>query len=221
MIGSSFRLEQQDAIDFLKTIGSDSVDLFITDPAYESLEKHRKIGTTTRLTKQWFDIFPNTRYTDLFTEMFRVLKNNRHCYVFCDQETMFVIKPIAEACGFKWKKALIWDKVAIGMGYTFRAQHEMIVYLEKGKRKLNSNSISDVLSYKRISKSDYPTQKPIDLAKVLINQSTFPGELIMDPFMGSGFVGVGSLQEKRLFWGNDISPVAYSLSSAKMLLDEY
>lgn len=38
-----------DAITWLRTIESNSVDLVITDPPYESLEKHRKIGTTTRL----------------------------------------------------------------------------------------------------------------------------------------------------------------------------
>ena len=38
-----------DAIAWLKTLESNSVDLVITDPPYESLEKHRKIGTTTRL----------------------------------------------------------------------------------------------------------------------------------------------------------------------------
>lgn len=221
MIGNSFRLEQQDAITFLKTIANDSVDLFITDPAYESLEKHRKIGTTTRLTNQWFDIFPNSRYKDLFTEMYRVLKKDRHCYVFCDQETMFVIKPIAEACGFKFWKPIVWDKVAIGLGYHFRCQHEFILFFEKGKRKLNSNSVSDVLKFKRIANGDYPTQKPVDLAKVLVQQSSFAGELVVDPFMGSGFVGVGALQEKRLFWGNDISSVAHSLSSAKIILDDF
>ena len=43
------QISNLDAIDWLKTLDSSSVDLVITDPPYESLEKHRKIGTTTRL----------------------------------------------------------------------------------------------------------------------------------------------------------------------------
>ncbi|MES9336884.1 hypothetical protein ABEQ65_13290, partial [Cutibacterium acnes] len=60
-----------DAITWLRTIESNSVDLVITDPPYESLEKHRKIGTTTRLknskssSNQWFEIFPNERFEEL------------------------------------------------------------------------------------------------------------------------------------------------------------
>ena len=45
----SFKLDNEDAILWLKRQKDSSIDLLITDPPYESLEKHRKIGTTTRL----------------------------------------------------------------------------------------------------------------------------------------------------------------------------
>ncbi|MEH8441367.1 DNA methyltransferase, partial [Klebsiella pneumoniae] len=89
-----------DAVEWLKTLPSGSVDMVVTDPPYESLEKHRKIGTTTRLkvskssSNEWFSIFPNDRFESLLSEIHRVLKNNRHFYIFCDQETMFLLKPI-------------------------------------------------------------------------------------------------------------------------------
>lgn len=75
-----FRLANADAVARLKTLPRDSVDLFITDPPYESLEKHRSIGTTTRLknskssSNKWFEIFPNSRFEELLTEVYRVLK---------------------------------------------------------------------------------------------------------------------------------------------------
>ncbi|TOM21435.1 DNA methylase N-4, partial [Vibrio parahaemolyticus] len=89
-------LSQDDAVNWLSMLDSASVDLLITDPPYESLEKHRKIGTTTRLkvskssSNQWFEIFPNARFEELLREVYRVLKKNAHFYLFCDQETMFV-----------------------------------------------------------------------------------------------------------------------------------
>ena len=100
-----FALSQQDAIEFLHGLPDESVDLVITDPPYESLEKHRAVGTTTRLkqskasSNDWFKIFPNSRFPELFAEIFRVLKKNAHFYLFCDQETMFVAKPIGEQVG--------------------------------------------------------------------------------------------------------------------------
>ena len=68
------------------------------------------MGTTTRLkhskasSNDWFTVFPNARFGELFDEAFRVLKRNTHLYLFCDAETMFVAKPEAERAGFKfWK----------------------------------------------------------------------------------------------------------------------
>lgn len=44
-----YKLDNEDAFLWLKTIENESIDLVISDPPYESLEKHRVIGTTTRL----------------------------------------------------------------------------------------------------------------------------------------------------------------------------
>ncbi|MDO6704700.1 site-specific DNA-methyltransferase [Photobacterium sp. 1_MG-2023] len=207
-------LYQDDAVKWLSTLDSESVDLIITDPPYESLEKHRKIGTTTRLkvskssSNQWFDIFPNQRFGELLLEIYRVLKKNSHFYLFCDQETMFVIKPIAEKVGFKFWKPIIWDKVCIGMGYHYRARHEYILFFEKGKRKLNDLGMPDILTHKRVFKG-YPTEKPVSLLEVLVTQSSKEGELVVDPFFGSGSTLMAADNLKRRFKGNDISSAAH------------
>jgi site-specific DNA-methyltransferase (adenine-specific) len=140
------------ALPYLLRLPSNSVDLFCTDPPYSSLEKHRAVGTTTRLTKAWFPVILNSDFPQLLTEMYRVLKSDRHFYMFCDQETMFIVKPMAEAAGFKFWKPLIWDKKKIGMGYHYRCRHEFILFFEKGKRKLNNLSIPDVLECPRVLK---------------------------------------------------------------------
>src|SRR4051795_687418 len=92
----SFELSNLDAVRWLRDQPSESIDLLITDPAYESLEKHRAVGTTTRLThskassNDWFKIFPNERFGELFEAAYRVLRDDTHFYLFCDAETMFV-----------------------------------------------------------------------------------------------------------------------------------
>ncbi len=207
-------LSQDDAVNWLLMLDSASVDLLITDPPYESLEKHRKIGTTTRLkvskssSNQWFEIFPNARFEELLREVYRVLKKNAHFYLFCDQETMFVIKPMAEKVGFKFWKPIIWDKVSIGMGYHYRARHEYILFFEKGKRKLNDLSIPDILTHKRVYRG-YPTEKPVSLLEVLVAQSSREGELVVDPFFGSGSTLVAAKNLNRQCKGNDISSSAH------------
>ncbi len=206
-----------DAISWLQKLDDASVDLVITDPPYESLEKHRSVGTTTRLkhskasSNDWFEIFSNSRFDELFSECFRILKKNRHLYLFCDQETMFVAKPIAEEIGFRFWKPLVWDKMKIGMGYHYRARYELILFFEKGKRKLNDSSIPDIIQVPRIHRG-YPTEKPVAVSEVLVSQSSTAGELIVDPFMGSGSVGVAALTLGRNFMGNDLCEEAVTVA---------
>jgi site-specific DNA-methyltransferase (adenine-specific) len=205
----------------LNALEPESVDLAITDPPYESLEKHRAIGTTTRLrhskssSNDWFQIFPNQRFPELFAALYRVLRKNAHLYLFCDQETMFVAKPVAEAAGFKFWKPLVWDKRTIGMGYHYRARYEFILFFEKGKRKLNHLGIPDVIEQPRIVRG-YPTEKPVAVSEILIGQSSAIGDLVIDPFAGSGSVGVAALGLGRNFLGNDIAEDAVELAARRL-----
>jgi site-specific DNA-methyltransferase (adenine-specific) len=201
---------------------ADSVDLAVTDPPYESLEKHRAIGTTTRLkvskssSNEWFNIFPNSRFEELFREVFRVLRKNAHFYLYCDPETAFVAKPIAEAVGFKFWKPLVWDKKQIGMGYHYRSRYEFILFFEKGKRKIHDLGVADILEAQRV-RNGFPTEKPVSVSSVLISQSTDPGEVVMDPFMGSGSVGVAAVALGRDFLGNDVSDASLKLARARLV----
>ena len=208
------KLHKIDAVDWLKTLPNESVDLVITDPPYESLEKHRKIGSTTRLknsagsSNQWFSIFPNSDFPALIEQIYRVLKKNSHFYLFCDQETMFVIKPIAEELGFKFWKPIVWDKCVIGMGYHYRARYEFILFFEKGKRKLHDLGMPDVLQEKRVWRG-YPTEKPVPLIEKLITQSSSIDDLVIDPFFGSGATLVAAANLGRQSEGADIAQSAH------------
>lgn len=213
-----YQLACGDAVEFLRSLPGESIDLVVTDPAYESLEKHRAIGTTTRLkqskgsSNEWFEIFPNARFPEFFAEVFRVLKADAHFYMFCDAETMFVAKPIAEGTGFTFWKPIIWDKVTIGMGYHYRARYEVVLFFEKGKRRLNDLGVADVITVSRV-RNGYPTEKPAAVSEILVAQSTEAGAIVADPFMGSGSVGVAALRSGRRFLGNDLSQHAVDVAA--------
>lgn len=218
---SGCRLFQDDAVSWLRSLPTASIDLIITDPPYESLEKHRAVGTTTRLkhskasSNDWFVVFPNSRFGELFRECWRVLRKHSHLYVFCDAETMFVAKPAAEAVGFKFWKPLVWDKKKIGMGYHYRSRYEFVLFFEKGKRRLNDLGIADIIEEPRILKG-YPTEKPIRVSEVLVEQSTSPGDLIVDPFVGAGSVGLAAVKHHRRFWGCDTSAEALRITADRL-----
>jgi site-specific DNA-methyltransferase (adenine-specific) len=216
-----YELFNLDAVGWLRAMPAESVDLLITDPAYESLEKHRAVGTTTRLKQSkassnaWFTVFPNARFGELFAEVFRVLRPDSHFYLFCDAETMFVAKPEAERAGFRFWKPLVWDKRAIGMGYHYRARYELILFFEKGKRRLNDLGIADVIAVPRVHRG-YPAEKPVKVSEVLVGQSSQAGEVVADPFMGSGSAGVAALRQGRRFLGTDLNPEAVRWTAGRL-----
>ena len=216
-----FELAALDAVNWLRELPTESVDLVVTDPAYESLEKHRAVGTTTRLkhskssSNDWFRVFPNERFGELFAEVFRVLKPDTHFYLFCDAETMFIAKPEAERAGFKFWKPLVWDKKTIGMGYHYRARYEFILFFEKGKRRLKDLGVADIITEPRIHRG-YPAEKPVAVSEVIIGQSSQPGDVVADPFMGSGSVGVAALRLGRRFIGTDLNPEAVQLTGQRL-----
>jgi site-specific DNA-methyltransferase (adenine-specific) len=211
---------QADSIEWLQSLAPESVDLAITDPAYESLEKHRAVGTTTRLkvsdasSNEWFPIFRNDRFPALFAALYRAMKKDSHLYLLCDQETMFVVKPMGEAAGFKFWKPLVWDKKRIGMGYHYRARCEFILFFEKGKRRLADLGTPDVLAFDRVH-GGYPTEKPVDMLRVLVGQSSAPGELVVDPFTGSGSTAEAAGSMGRKFAGCDVKASAVDLALAR------
>lgn len=220
-----FQLHRGDCVEWLRGLEDASVDLVVTDPAYESLEKHRAIGTTTRLTAAWFDIFPNGRLEDLLVELFRVCKADAHCYVWCDQDTMHVLHGLVHGAGpasrWRWWKFLTWEKTnrddapSPGMGYHYRAASECIVFLEKGKRRLQDLGVCDVLRAPRV-RGGYPTEKPVEVLRTLVTQSSSVGELVIDPFHGSGSTGEAALRASRDFAGCDVSESAHGIARVRL-----
>jgi site-specific DNA-methyltransferase (adenine-specific) len=220
-----FTIYLKDSFEWLKSLPDASVDLVVTDPPYSSLEKHRATGTTTRLkvskgsSNEWFGVIGNDRLPELMRECYRVLRNDRHCYVFTDPETLFFLKPAAEEAGFEFRRIIVWDKVLIGMGYGYRRQTEFVLYLLKGKRQVADLGTSDLLRYKRVSKG-YPTEKPVELIETFIRQSAKPGELVIDPFLGSGSTGVAALRRGCRFLGCDISPKSIATAMPRLIAED-
>lgn len=202
-------------------------DLILTDPPYWTLNRWRSVGTTTRLgghrdeakrdEGEWFATIDHDDLWELMCDMQQTLKRDRHAYLMCDGQTLpyvlgYATHPMEGQPAWDYCKPLVWDKVNQGMGYHWRCRHEFVVMLDKGRRRLNDLSAPDILTHKMI-RGGYPTEKPVSLMRQLIENSTQPGELVCDPFSGSGSVAVACQQTERRFIGGDVSDkaVAYAL----------
>jgi site-specific DNA-methyltransferase (adenine-specific) len=235
-----------DAFEAMRLMPDGVVDLIITDPPYASLDKYRDskarirkyerekaagllTGTRIPRLRDWFPVMPNERFPELLAELYRVLAPDSHCYIFCDDETSDVIRAAVEAMAkergkdsFTWWKRIVWDKLHRGQGYHYPNQHEFVVFLEKGKRKLNTHSHASVLACKRVSKGTLggrmpgPTEKPVSLCAKLIENSSKPKDLVFDPFCGRGATGVAALYADREFLGFDVQRKAVRISRARL-----
>jgi site-specific DNA-methyltransferase (adenine-specific) len=91
-----------------------------------------------------------------------------------------------------------------------------VLFFEKGKRKLANLGTADIIREPRVS-GGYPAEKPPQVSTVLIEQSTLPGDLVIDPFMGSGSVGVAATAVGRNFMGNDLCAEAVQITRERLL----
>jgi site-specific DNA-methyltransferase (adenine-specific) len=122
---------------------------------------------------------------------------------------------MAEAAGFRFWKPLVWDKVTIGLGYHYRARYELILFFEKGKRRLADLAVPDILRARRV-RGGYPTEKPVTLLRTLVTQSSDVGDTVVDPFVGSGSTGTAALSEDRAFLGADITEAALAVARPRL-----
>lgn len=165
-------------------------------------------------------------YDTLATEGFRITKPDAHLYAFCDLDLFHTLRDIFTLAGWKvFRTPLIWHKPS-----AYRApwphhgpqrKYETILYAIKGDRKVNTLS-PDVITCQPDTNLGHAAQKPVALYQDLLARSIQPGDLILDPFCGSGpvFPAAHALRCKAV--GIELDPANYgiALGRIKALADE-
>lgn len=194
----------------LRQMPDESVDAIITDPPY-GINYHTKgTGASIKNDKSPFIWF--------LYDAFRVLKSGDSgrgsliCFTRWDVEQTFIdaMKP----AGFQVKSEVIWDKVMHGMGdckAQFAPTHENVVFAVKGKFSFPGKRPRDVVTYHKLASGEmiHPTEKPVGLLTSLVNAVTKPGDLILDPFAGSGSTLVAAKKSGRRFIGVELDDEYY------------
>jgi site-specific DNA-methyltransferase (adenine-specific) len=197
---------QGDALEEVKKLDSESIDALITDPSYDWLNKFREKKTTS-WKRMPYDLECRDIDLDLGRELYRVLREGAHAFVFVPAETGTTrphinrMVAILEKSGFVFRKRFIWDKLSIGCGYSGRARHEGIIFMTRGaaKRKPCDLTIGDVISVRMIDHRNrlHPAEKPVGLLEQLVKFATKVGEVVLDIFGGSCVTGKAALKLGR------------------------
>jgi site-specific DNA-methyltransferase (adenine-specific) len=184
------------------------LDCCITDPPYGI--SYQSAWRTDK--SKWKPKIANdeTPYTEWIKPLYAKMKDGGRliCFYRWDVQDEF-LEAIKEA-GFTVKSQIVWDKVIHGMGDLrgeFAPQHELMIYATKGRFEFSSTRPKTVYRTMRV-KPDilvHPNEKPVNLLQAIIRDISTKGELIYDPFSGSGSTLLACQQEKRNFIGSELS----------------
>jgi len=177
----------------------------VTDPPYgmEFRSNHRKQKHLEIKNDDNLDWLPKC-----LEELKRVTKPNAHLYFFCSFHNIEIFKQKISK-HFTVKNILIWYKNNTGMGDLFgdyAPQYEMVIFCSNGEKKLNGRRDSNIIKSKKTGNNLHPTEKPVDLIQFLISKSSDIGDIVLDPFNGSGTTCRAAQDLQRNFIGIEISP---------------
>lgn len=194
-----------DSLKEMQEIPADSFDLCLTDPPYgmsyqssRRTDKHEKIALDDSI--EWFEGFAK--------ELYRVMKDNTHVYIFCNEYAISHFRDWLEAAGFTNKRTLVWVKnnhTSGDLEGDYGNKTEFILYAQKGRRELVGHRDTNVLTFSRANTDNHPTEKPVDLCRYLIQKSSNAGETVFDPFLGGGTTLVAAKMENRDGYGIELS----------------
>jgi DNA modification methylase len=118
-----------------------------------------------------------------------LVKPSGHVLTFCNHESYPVFYPEMYN-RFDYLKAIIWDKCHIGLGRIWRNQHEMVIAARWDSSTFNEDGRvrADVLRHEALppENREHPVEKPVSLLADLIIPTTVAGQIVLDPFAGSG-----------------------------------
>jgi DNA modification methylase len=110
--------------------------------------------------------------------------------------------------GLEFFHSVIWDKLNPGLGWRYRRQHEMVmIAIRKGGKLRWANekrAVPNIVSMMPPRERLHPNEKPVELCQHFIELHTKPGDIVLDPFMGSGSTGIAALKLGRRFIGIDL-----------------
>ncbi len=217
------RIHRIDAIEGLKRLADNSVDLVVTDPPYNIASKNRltmKSGRPMSTMEAWgaWDHFHPFEYdlliASVINECYRVLKPGGALYMFSAREDngFFVRQAVARGFTYRNQLAMVKKNPLPSLAKSnWRSAFEVCFYVTKGKpggfNFISQADCKNVYQYANCKlTTPHPTEKPLPFIKLIVEVNSNKGDLVLDPFMGSGTTAVAAKELDRNFIGFELSP---------------
>ena len=222
------KIYNEDCLEGMKRIPDGSVDLIVTDPPYKTTSRGNAGNSGGMLRNEENMKGRVFKHNDIkfeyyLPEFYRILKPRGHCYVMVNHKNLYNALSVAKESGFTFIKSLIWNKGNKIMGGFYMSQFEYILFFRKGEAKrINNCGTSDLLSIPNKKTKDeegkniHDTEKPVELMKVLIENSSFENDIVLDPFMGIGTTAVAAMNTNRQYIGFELDEYYYNVAMKRL-----
>jgi site-specific DNA-methyltransferase (adenine-specific) len=203
-------IQNIDAIELFKTISDNSIDLIVTDPPYPVISggKNTNSGRPSGILKNNDGkIFKenNIHISKWIYECYRVLKDNSHLYIMINFLNLEEYMKEIRNAGFDIHSLLMWEKDNCTPSGWYMKNGEYVIFARKGKAKRIKNGGSKMIHrYKNPRNKIHPTEKPVDLIQLYIENSSNEGDLVLDPFVGGGSCPLACKITNRNFIGSEL-----------------
>tara|TARA_R110002049_G_scaffold23545_10_gene83665 strand:- start:50260 stop:51036 length:777 start_codon:yes stop_codon:yes gene_type:complete len=200
-----------DALDVLPHLRGQA-DLVFSDPPYRLTSGGNTPGAMGgKLATELYDntglLMDVVKWQEIGGPIYRALKSNGDCYIMCEDKNLFAAHGGFLGAGFKFHSLLTWDKITPSRTRYYMKDSEFTLYLWKGRaRDITNGGDKRIIRMARPKDAVHPTQKPVELMKIYIRNSSQPGDLVLDPFMGSATTLVAAVQLGRRAIGIEKDP---------------
>lgn len=145
------------------------------------------------------------------------LDEQAHAYIFSNDRNLNDARQAAEQAGLTFHRLLIWDKRAALPNRWYQQTCEFVLFMRKGKAFMIADPSSKSLqSIFQRDETKHPTEKPVELCMLYVGNSSDPGDLVLDPFMGSGTTGVAAIRLRRKFVGIEIDEKWFDIACKRI-----
>jgi site-specific DNA-methyltransferase (adenine-specific) len=221
-----------DCRDLLPQIEANSIDMIWTDPPYghgnHDGDLNARLNEYRNLPQQPIandDAESMRAVVDaMLKEAARVLRPDACCCCCCGgggpRPTFAWIADRMDREGLSFFHSVIWDKVNPGLGWRYRRQHEMVMIAHRKDGRLlwadESVAIPNVIRQMPGRERFHPNEKPLFLVERFISAHSKEGQIVLDPFMGSGTTGVACVNLNRRFIGMEIDRKYFDIACSRI-----
>ena len=198
-----------DCIQIMHSLPAQSVDFILTDPPYLVNYRDRD-GRSIQNDSNAAWLKP------AFVQAYRVLKQDSFLISFYSWTKVDMFLDAWRSAGFRVVGHLVFRKAYSSKARFLKYQHEQAYLLAKGNPALPEHPIADVIDMPYSGNKLHPTQKPIAALLPLIETFSHAGDLILDPFCGSGSTLVAAKQLNRKYIGIELDPAYHAIAARRL-----